>query len=191
MKTNRSNNYRALVLPLVLAGGLLACSDDGDTPGADSGPAPDFAAAQADVLVKVATYDSAGFTKINDAPVETQHGLGSHANVWVTTEHADLYRELDPSDTAATHAPFPAGMIIVKEHQDAAGVAVDGILVMSKFAPGFNDADADWWWAGFQSKTEVNENAVGVVGFCIACHKDTNNLARTDYMLGVETDNRL
>ena len=152
----------------------------------DSGSEPDPEQAVVDL---VATFDTAGFTRISAEPETTQHAASPQGIVWVTSEHAAAYRELDPADATSTHAAFPVGFTAIKQQVDDAGEPVGRLLVMSKFSEGFSPDDADWWWGLFENQTELSGTA-GVVSFCIDCHVG-NDLTRTDYMLGVANDNHL
>ena len=182
---NRSAISTFLIVSVVGVLSASCATGDGDT---DGGAGDGFDAAETAVIAAVAGFDSAGFTKINTEVYSTAHGASTHANVWVSNEHAGLYKELDPSQTESTHAPFPEGMTVIKEQVNADGSSADSLLVMSKFAEGYNPDDNDWWWGLFTNQTTPS-NDVGVVSFCIDCHVGSD-LVRTDYMLGVEADNQ-
>ncbi len=178
---------RLLLAPslFLFALALGACATgDGDT---DAGDGDGFDADEQDVIDAVATFDTAGFTKINTEVFETAHGASTHANVWVTNAHAAAYKELDPTDTASTHAEFPEGMIVIKEQVNSDGTSADRLLVMRKFGVGYNADDNDWWWGLFTNQTTPSGD-IGVVSFCIDCHV-SSDLVRTDYMLGVDPAN--
>jgi hypothetical protein len=182
MTTLRPLTFSSLFCCALAMGACATGTGDTDAGGGDP-----FEQAEQDVIDAVATYDTAGFTKINTDIIETVHGASTHANVWVTNAHADLYKELDPTDPNDARGAFPSGMIVVKEQVNADGTSADRLLVMSKFDEGYNADDNDWWWGLFTNQTTPSGD-IGVVSFCIDCHV-SSELVDTDYMLGVDPAN--
>ena len=118
----------------LVVGHLTSCGPTDASPTGIS-VTDEFVAAEQAVIAAVAEFDYAGFTKINTEIFTTTHGASSHANVWVSNDHVNLYRELDPADTTSTHEEFPEGMTVIKEQVNADGTSADSLLVMSKFLP--------------------------------------------------------
>lgn len=132
-------------------------------------------------------FDTSGeFTLINAAPMESQHAAET-VNVWVSGEGLDLYRGVDPSDETDTVDAFPEATMIVKEMLDDTGARV-AFTVMVKGAKGGEPETAGWWWGVFGAEGDLQQG--GSIDFCIDCH-ERRGLERTDWVRGVDLDNRL
>lgn len=177
MKKGSIMNRILAGLVAVAALSLGACASD---PEMAAGPT------EAEITERLANFDTSGeFTRINAAPFDSQHAATT-VSVWVSAEGVELYRGIDPDDTAATVDAFPVGTMIVKEQFDDAGMR-DALTVMVKGAEGGDPATADWWWGMTDPDGTIRRG--GSLAACISCHEG-NGLARTDWVAGVHADHR-
>ena len=126
-----------------------------------------------------------GFTKINDARVQTQaHTAAQTVDTWVEDDWVATYLSIDPNASGANPS-FDPGATIVKEQFDAEGVR-DSMTVMVKAGAGFNPDVGDWWWAFADGSAQVQGS--GVLDACVGCHQARPD---DDFLFGVPFDNRL
>jgi len=144
-----------------------------------------------DVARAFQTLETAGFTRITDGTLPTQHGVADSVAIWVTNAAVPQYREIDPTDADDTSEPFPEGTIIVKQNYAEDGSTPGSATVMAKMAPGFAAETSDWWWGRFKDDGTLAESGgAGDVDYCISCHEG-NGLPRTDWLQGVAEESRL
>lgn len=165
-------------LVLVVLVGAYACAEDP----AAAGPGD---TRESIVIAAVEEFQTTGFARISGEPRPSQHAT-DNVVIWVSDGAASAYADIDPASTDATAPPFPEGTIIVKEHFQG-GAASGEVFVMAKREPGYNPAAGDWWWGSRVADGHFTTR--GRVSFCIDCHRG-NNLARTDWVKGVQGDNR-
>lgn len=134
-------------------------------------------AATADQPVDIS--DWAQWTRINAVPVRS----GGHGDQWVTvyvsSEHADAYRNL-----SSAAGGMARGMKLAKVvHQDLGSSAGDvkAITVMVKMPEGYDNEGGDWYY-GVYDATGRTAKMHGKLDKCKGCHE---SYADSDYLGGM------
>jgi hypothetical protein len=172
------SNFLAL-LALCCGPSLVACDGGGDGDSETGTDTSDTGEPSVDAdAVAAAAVDYPSFERINATAAASQHGLADTVNIWVPSEHAAMYRTIDPGDPNAT-ASFPPGTLIVKEHLDDVAEPL-GMTIMFKGPAGYDAAHGDWWFGNASIDGVLNDQ--GAVGYCITCHEPR---ADADWLFGV------
>jgi hypothetical protein len=103
----------------------------------------------------------------------------AHSNNWVGI-YVDKLAE---KTYLSASSPYPTCARIVKPiYSDESGSRVRKLTIMMKMAPGFDPANANWWYGVYDaSGIEVREQ--GKIRDCIICHKQAVD---TDYLFSTE-----
>lgn len=133
----------------------------GGCPTATSGYTPDYAT-NGDFF----TMQSAPFT-----------GTSPHGTVWMY--YSETLRSSIEGSAAFT---APVGASSIKEVYD--GANVDGYVVMTKQAAGYDADNGDWHYEVLDASGNVTQE--GALDGCIACHAGGTD---TDYLLGTDVSN--
>ncbi len=156
--------YRRSLIPVLLLVSVVGCDDaemDSSGAGTSGGePGVDEAA----IAEQAVAFES--LEKINDEPLQSQHGLASTMNMWVDAAAAPAYASLG-AGTA-----FDPDTIILKEQLNADG-ELDSIAVMYKGPAGYAPDAGDWWFGLVNPDGSVRLG--GQPDACVSCHADASD----------------
>lgn len=122
--------------------------------------------------------DWKNWTSVTSKPVRSK----AHSNNWV-----GIYvNKLAETTYLSASSPYQVCAKIVKPiYTDSSGTNIRKLTIMVKMSPGYDPANADWWYGIYDASGTDMWNE-GKLPDCIICHKQA---AETDYLFSKDVMN--